>query len=110
MAKIEHIETEQGQEGHLRCGKGLFKWLPLMRSINLSYALRPLQINFTPAASRLIIWQRAGNVPSPFGWRNPDRQTDTEANRHPVTQTDKQIDRQTSQTCTGLDMEEVDLK
>ncbi len=42
--------------------------------------------------------------------RQTDRQTDTMANRHPVTQTDKQIDRQTSQTCTGPDMEEVDLK
>lgn len=42
--------------------------------------------------------------------RQTNRQTDMEANRHPVTQTDKQIDRQTSQTCTEPDMEEVDLK
>lgn len=55
MVEIRRSGAEQGQEGHLRRGKGLFKWLQLMRSINLSYALRPLQINFTPAASRLIM-------------------------------------------------------
>lgn len=53
------------------CGRT--KWLQWMRSINLLYALRPLQINFTPVASRLIMWQRAGIVPSPSGQRN--RQT-----------------------------------
>lgn len=92
-----------GQEGHWRDGKRRFKWLQLMRSINLLYALRPLQINFTPAASRLIMWQRAGNVPALSGWRSPDSRTDTAANTHPVTQTDKRTDRQTSQTCTRTD-------
>lgn len=53
----------------MRGGKRLFKWLQLMWSINLLYALRPLQINFTPAACRLIMWQRAGDVPSPSGWK-----------------------------------------
>lgn len=55
----------------MRDGKRLFKWLQLMWSINLLYALRPLQINFTPAACRLIMWQRAGDVPSPSGWKKP---------------------------------------
>lgn len=32
--------------------------------INLSYALRPLEINSTPAAPQLIMWHRAGSVPS----------------------------------------------
>lgn len=86
--KIWRFGAERGQEGHSRDGKGLFKWLQLMRSINLLYALRPLQINFTPAASRLIMWQRAGNVPSPSGWRSPNTQTDR--------RTDRQLHRQIS--------------
>lgn len=72
--KLENSGAKRGQAGHLRDGKRLFKWLQLMCSINLLYALRPLQINFTPAACRLIMWQRAGDVPSPSGEKK--RRTD----------------------------------
>lgn len=49
-------------------------------SINLLYALRPLQINFTPAASGLIMWQRAGSLPALSGRRrSADRQTGRQA-------------------------------
>ena len=40
------------------------------------------------------------------GGGRTDRETDATANRHPVTQTDKQMDRQ---TCTGPDMEESEM-
>lgn len=73
IVQIRMFGVEEEQEGHLRGGKGLFKWLQMIQSINLSYALRPLQINFTPVASRLIMWQRAGDVPGLSGPRK--RQT-----------------------------------
>lgn len=79
LIKSENFGAKRGQAGHLRDGKRLFKWLQLMWSINLLYALRPLQINFTPAACRLIMWQRAGDVPSPSGWKK--RRTDRRAER-----------------------------
>lgn len=79
LIKSENFRAKRGQAGHLRDGKRLFKWLQLMWSINLLYALRPLQINFTPAACRLIMWQRAGDVPSPSGWKK--RRTDRRAER-----------------------------
>lgn len=79
LIKSENFRAKRGQAGHLRDGKRLFKWLQLMWSINLLYALRPLQINFTPAACRLIMWQRAGDVPSPSGWKK--RWTDGQEGR-----------------------------
>lgn len=51
------LEGGTGPNGCSRC-----------TSINLLYALRPLQINSRPDASGLIVWQRAGGVPALAVW------------------------------------------